>query len=112
MHTVASLLPVFDGQKRDRDAAEDARWEHSLRSRVTDSIVRISSDVGQTRMTLRAVADLEPGDVINIGSPQKGTVFAQEVPILTGRFGVHEGHYAIEALNWLESEPGSPAAHS
>ncbi|MGI9248393.1 MAG: flagellar motor switch protein FliM [Woeseiaceae bacterium] len=112
VNTVASLLPVFEGQKRDRDTAEDARWERSLRSRVTDSVVRISSDVGQTCMTLGAVADLEPGDVINIGSPQKGTVSARQIPILRGRFGVHDGRYAMEAINWLESEPGSPATNN
>ncbi|MCP5093000.1 MAG: FliM/FliN family flagellar motor switch protein, partial [Gammaproteobacteria bacterium] len=105
-------MPVFEGQKRDRDAAEDARWERSLRSRVTESVVRISSDIGQTRMTLGAVAELAPGDVITIGNPRKGTVCAQNVPILEGRFGVHDGRHAIEAINWLESEPGSPAAHS
>lgn len=110
--TVASLMPVFDGKKRDRDAAEDARWERSLRSRVTESVVRVSSDIGQTRMTLGAVAELAPGDVIAIGNPRKGTVCAQNVPILEGRFGVHDGRHAIEATNWLESEPDSPATHS
>jgi flagellar motor switch protein FliM len=110
--TVASLLPVFEGQKRDRNAAEDSRWQRSLRSRVTDSVVKISSDVGHTRMTLRAVADLVPGDVINIGNPREGTVSARNVPVLAGRFGIHDGRYAVEAINWLESEPGSPAAHS
>lgn len=110
--TVASLMPVFEGQKRDRDAAEDARWERSLRSRVTESVVTISSDIGQTRMTLGAVAELAPGDVITIGNPRAGTVSAQNVPILAGRFGVHDGRYAIETTNWLESEPGPPAAHS
>ena len=110
--TVASLMPVFEGQKRDRDAAEDARWERSLRSRVTESVVRISSDIGQTRMTLGAVAELAPGDVITIGNPRAGTVSAQNVPILAGRFGVHDGRYAMETTNWLESEPGHPAAHS
>ncbi len=110
--TVASLLPVFEGQKRDRDTAEDSRWERSLRARVTDSIVRISSDVGRTRMTLGAVADLAPGDVINIGDPQQGTVSARNVPILAGRFGVHDGHYAVETTNWLDSQSGTPATNS
>ncbi|MCP4302233.1 MAG: hypothetical protein GY783_16730 [Gammaproteobacteria bacterium] len=112
MNTVASLLPVFEGQKRERDAAEDSRWEHSLRSRVIDSVVRISSDVGKTYMTLGAVADLAPGDVINIDNPELSTVSARSVPILAGRFGIHEGHYAIETVKWLESAPGAPAATS
>jgi flagellar motor switch protein FliM len=110
--TVASLLPVFDGQKRDRDPAQDSLWQRSLRAGVTDSIVRICSDVGHTRMTLRAVADLKPGDVMNIGNPQNGTVSASDVPILAGRFGVHNGRYAVETMNWLESKQGSKAANS
>ena len=109
VHTIASLLPVFEGQKRDRDVAEDMRWERSLRSRLTDSIVKISSDVGRTRMTLGAVADLAPGDVINIGDPQQGTVSARNVPILAGRFGVHDGRYAVETIHWLKSDSGADA---
>ena len=27
MSMLSSLLPVFEGQKGERDAAEDARWE-------------------------------------------------------------------------------------
>ena len=110
--TVTSLLPVFEGQKRDRDATEDTRWERSLRSRVIDSVVRISSNVGKTRMTLGEVADLAAGDVINIDNPEISTVSARNVPILAGRFGIHEGHYAIETVEWLESETEAPAANS
>lgn len=106
LSTVASLLPVFDGQKRDRDPAKDALWQRCWRNGVTDSIVRICSDVGHTRMTLREVADLAPGDVINIGNPKEGTVSASDVPILAGRFGVHDGQYAVETMNWLESKNG------
>lgn len=110
--TVASLLPVFDGQKRDRDPQQDERWGQCLRAGVTDSIVRISSDVGHTSMTLREVADLAPGDVISIGDPKEGLVSACDVPVLAGRFGVHDGHYAVETMNWLESKPGSKATRS
>lgn len=107
INTVASLLPAFEGQKRDRDAAEDARWERSLRARVTDSIIKVSSEVGRTRMSLGEVADLAPGDVIQIGDPQEGTVSARSVPVLAGRFGVHDGRYAVETINWLNTDVGA-----
>lgn len=110
--TVASLIPVFDGQKRERDVAEDARWAQSLRARVVDSIVNISSSVGKTRMTLGAVADLVPGDIISISNPQNSTVFARHVAILEGRFGVHDGRHAIEATHWIEPDVGAESTHS
>lgn len=98
---LASLLPVFEGQKRERDPAQDALWERAIRSRVTDSVVGISSRVGHSELTLRAVAELAPGDIIDIDNPRKSTVFVKQVPILEGLFGVHEGRYAIEATDWL-----------
>ncbi len=109
VRTVSSLLPVFEGQKRDRNAAEDARWGQSLRARVTESSVCLSSNVGDTQMTLREVAELEPGNIIGITNPRKGTVLAAAVPVLEGRFGVHDGRYAIETTRWLEPENGHPA---
>ena len=108
--TVAPLVPVFDGQKRERDPAEDARWARAIRARITDSTISISSRVGRTRMPLGDVAELKPGAVIDISNPQRGTVFAKSVPVLEGRFGVHDGRYAIEAGRWLE--PKAAAAES
>lgn len=102
--TVASLLPVFEGQKRERNIAEDSRWERSIRTRVVDSVVTIASDVGKTELTLRDVAEWSPGDVVMINNPQKSTVFAQNVAILEGRFGVHDGRHAVETTEWLEAE--------
>ncbi len=109
--TVSSLLPVFDGQRRDRDAAQDARWERALRSRVVDSVVNISSSVGKTKMSVRDVANLKPGDIVPIGDPQSSMVFARRRPILEGRFGVHGGRHAIETKHWLEPEVGAESAN-
>ncbi|MDJ0699975.1 MAG: FliM/FliN family flagellar motor switch protein [Woeseiaceae bacterium] len=105
--TVAPLVPVFEGQKRERDPDEDARWGKALRERVTNSTINLSSRVGRTRMTLGEVAELRPGAVIDISNPQRGTVFANDIAVLEGRFGVHDGRYAIEAGNWLEKETGN-----
>ncbi len=110
VRTVGPLIPVFEGQKRERDSAQDARWESSLRSCVVNSVISISSCVGRTTMTLGDVAKLVPGDVINISNPRKSTVFARQVAVLQGRFGVHDGRYAIETTHWLA--PQSEAATS
>ncbi len=107
--TVAPLVPVFDGQKRERDAVKDARWRSALSARVIDSIVQISSAVGRTQMPLRTVAALCPGDIFPIGNPQECTISAATVPILAARFGVQDGHYAVEASKWLEPEVGADA---
>lgn len=99
--TLSSLLPVLEGAKRERDAAQDARWEQVIRARVPEASVDVSSRIGHARMSLRDVAALQAGDIIDIENPRIGTVFAKDVAVLEGRFGVHDGCYAIEATRWL-----------
>lgn len=100
--TVVSLLPVFDGQKRERDVTKDAHWQRALRSRVVDADVGVATGVGNTCLSLREVTKLVPGDIIPIANPRKGTLFAGDVAVLEGHFGVHDGRYAIEARRWID----------
>lgn len=100
---LSPLLPVFEGQKRERDPAQDALWGQAIRERITDTVVGISSRVGNRQLTLGAVAELAPGDIIDIENPRASTVFVKQVPILEGQFGVHGGRYAVEATNWIKS---------
>ena len=104
---VAPLLPAFDGQKRDRDIATDARWEKAIRRRLADTPVKVTTRVGQARLPLSEVIALAPGDVIPIGSPRFATVLANGVPLIRGRFGIFDGRNAVEADEWLPSGVGS-----
>lgn len=105
--TVAALIPVFEGQKRERNIAEDSRWAQAWRARVSDSVIDISSCVGQTSLSLGEVSRLTPGDIINIASPRRGVISARSVPLLEGRFGIHDGRHAIEATRWIEPDISS-----
>ncbi|HNP34423.1 MAG TPA: FliM/FliN family flagellar motor switch protein [Woeseiaceae bacterium] len=100
------FIPVLEGQKQTRDPAEDARWEQVLRSRVPEAKVALTSCTGSAHLSLRKVAQLAVGDIIDLEMPRKGTVFAGHVPVLEGHFGVHDGRYAIEAGQWLTNERG------
>lgn len=108
--TITPLMPIFEGHKADRDAVEDDRWEQVIRSRVPEANIEINSCVGNSQLSLRSIAKLEPGDIIDIENPRKGVVFADDVPVLEGRFGVHDGCYAIEATRWLSSDQATDAA--
>ena len=99
--TLAPLLPVLEGQKRDRDAAEDARWEKAIRARLPRASIDINTRIGNSNLPLRDVTALKAGDIIDLDNPRAGTVFANDVPVLAGRFGVHDGRYALETTHWL-----------
>ena len=99
---VQPLLPIFSGQKGDRDPAEDARWAQVIRRRVADSIISLTSNVGHAKMTIGEIVNLAPGDVIRIEDPRKATVMASNVSLIHGRLGVLRGQNAVETIEWIE----------
>jgi flagellar motor switch protein FliM len=103
---IASLIPVFDGQKRERDAAEDARWQRAIKARLPDTKISLSGTVGNARLPIGNLAKLKPGDVIDIDSPRSATIFAKDIAVLNGLFGVIAGRNAIEARGWIANNAG------
>ena len=105
---VATLLPAFGGQRRERDPAVDARWAEVIRKRLADVPMKITTRVGHVRLALGDVIALAPGDVIPIGSPRSATVLANGVPVINGRFGIFDGRAAVEASEWLSISNPAP----
>lgn len=101
---VRSLLPSFEGKKRERDPAADARWEKAIRARLTDALVSLDVTVGQVSKQLGELTKLKPGDVIEIGNPQFAFMSAGDVSVLQGRFGVHAGRNAFETTAWVDPD--------
>jgi len=104
---IAPLMPAFDGQKIDRDHANDKWWMHAISRRIADSVVNLTADVGHAEMTLGSLIDLSPGDVIGINDPLQATLMAKDVPLMNGRFGIHRGQNAIETIDWLDGQPAN-----
>jgi len=104
INMIRPLIPVLDGQKRERDAAEDARWDRAIRSQLLDADVRLEGTVGRAELRLGQLIGIKPGSVINIDNPRRATVLAGGVPVLSGKFGAHSGRNAIETVDWLEPD--------
>ena len=101
LEVLRPLVSALEGSKRDRDSVDDARWEQSIRGSVTASGITLSSTVGEAKLTLRELITLKPGDVLDIDDPRRGVMLAAGVPVLNGRFGLHDGRYAMEATAWI-----------
>ena len=100
MSMLAPLLPIFEGQKGERDASEDARWERILRAHLPDTKIRLTGNVGRIRLPLAALNGARPGDVLKIENPRSATVVAGDVPVVHGKYGVHAGRNAVETTSW------------
>lgn len=104
LEMVASLIPVFDGRKRERDPATDTRWQKAIRARLPDAVMSLTATVGHAEKQLGELTGLKPGDVIGIDNPRAAWLEAGNRAVLGGRFGVHAGRNAIEITGWMEPD--------
>jgi flagellar motor switch protein FliM len=100
----ASLIPVFDGRKRERDPATDTRWQKAIRARLPDAVMSLTATVGHAEKQLGELTGLKPGDVIGIDNPRAAWLEAGNRAVLGSRFGVHAGRNAIEITGWMEPD--------
>ena len=101
------IEPIKDlldtGVQSDR-VEKDERWTQALKEEVKDAEVELSVLLGETQITIQRLLELQEGDVLPINLPEEVTVFADEMPVLRGRFGTSEGHNAVQVSQWIREE--------
>jgi flagellar motor switch protein FliM len=73
-------------------------WAPALTSALQEAEVDTRAVLAQAQISLRELVRLSPGDIIPIEAPQQATLFAGEVPLYRGRFGVSQGRNALKIL--------------
>lgn len=99
-----TLLPVFDsldGAERTGGDTRDEAWAEMLRQHILEAIVEVTSDIGETELSLARVAELAPGDIIPINSPKTVTLSVGDTALLRGEFGVSRGRNAVRTEAWF-----------
>lgn len=95
----AMLEPIREilgaGVQSDRDDMDD-RWLDSLREEVKSSDVDLSCNLAETRLSLRDIVDMKPGDIIPFDIPDLVTLCAEKVPVFRGKYGVSRGSMAVK----------------
>jgi len=74
----------------------DERWAQSLKEEIDDAEVEVSTVLGRTQLSLAALLNLKPGDVVPCDFTGKVTVLAESVPIFRGSYGISRGLQAVK----------------
>jgi len=74
-------------------------WAPVLTTALQDAEIDIRAILAQAQISLRELVRLTPGDIIPIESPQQVTLFAGDVPLYRGRFGVSQGRNALKVIS-------------
>lgn len=90
-----------DGSAQHAKAQEP--WAPTLSLALQSAQIETRAVLGQAQISLRALVQLSPGDVIPIEAPEQVVLMAEDVPLYLGRFGVSQGHNALRILNGVAS---------
>jgi flagellar motor switch protein FliM len=74
-------------------------WAPVLTKALQDAEVDTRAILAQAQISLRELVRLSPGDIIPIEPPQQVTLFAGDVPLYRGRFGVSQGRNALKVIS-------------
>ncbi len=86
----------LDAGLQSDQAERDDRWSQSLQDEMCEAKVNVKADLIDVELTLRDIVDLQPGDVIPVDIPELVNVMVEDIPIMTGRYGIHKGMNAIK----------------
>ena len=74
-------------------------WAPVLSKALQDAEVDTRAILAQAQISLRELVRLSPGDIIPIEAPQQVTLFAGDVPVYRGRFGISQGRNALKIIS-------------
>jgi flagellar motor switch protein FliM len=92
------------GMQSDR-ADHDDRWARTLQDEVGDAPVEIRALLGRSTISISELLNLRAGDVLSTDFTGQLTVFAEDVPMFRGTFGLSQGQQAIKIDNVIQRSP-------
>lgn len=93
---IEPLRDVLDSRVQSDRVEQDERWLHTLREEIEDAEVLVTTVLGRSQLSLADLVNLKPGDVIPCDFSGQATVFAEDVPLFRGSFGVSRGQQAVK----------------
>jgi flagellar motor switch protein FliM len=98
----ALLAPVREALAADGGQTplrKQEAWAPVITTALQDAELDTRAILAQAQISLRELVRLSPGDIIPIEPPQQVTLFAGDVPLYRGRFGVSQGRNALKILS-------------
>lgn len=105
---LAPLQSKMNGAGSGEPRGDGANWRALLSEHLKGTAVEVRCLMTETRMNLRDLKGLKPGDVIPVESPGPATLLVGQVPVYSGKFGISRGRNALKLTAPLPVRPGKP----
>lgn len=80
----------------------DGRWADALQEEVRSVPIDISASLMRTQLSLREVMNLKKGDIIPIEKPEKVSLWCEDMPLFTAKYGIHNDNMAVKIIDRYE----------
>ena len=97
----ALLAPVRESLAADGGQTalrKQEAWGPALTAALQGAEVDTRAILAQAQISLRELVRLSPGDIIPIETPEQVMLYAGDVPLYRGRFGVSQGRNALKII--------------
>jgi flagellar motor switch protein FliM len=75
--------------------AQERGWLGALSREITPANVELIAELATAEITIGELLNLRVGDVVEIDAGPEATLKIGQVPVFSGRYGEHDGHYAV-----------------
>jgi flagellar motor switch protein FliM len=93
---IEPLRELLDAGVASDRVEHDERWVSALKEEIEDADVEMTTLLGRSKITMRQLMDMKPGDVLPCDFTGRATVLAEDVPLFRGTFGVSNGQQAVQ----------------
>jgi flagellar motor switch protein FliM len=101
---IEPIRDVLYSTMHSEQAGSDQRWTSMLRKQLLTAEVELVAPLGSTDLPLGEVAKLKVGDIVPIDIGNLISVRVDDVPLLSCRYGINNGQYALKLEKFLAPE--------
>jgi flagellar motor switch protein FliM len=109
MLPLAGLDGVRDQLQSVTPAKPGRQCRQDLEAALKDSVLQLETVFSRIEITLGALVNLRPGDVIEMERPDNVVVLAEGQPVFNARYGVSSGRNAVQVLGPAMRQPAGRA---
>ena len=80
----------------------DERWSILLREELMHARINLQALFVEKQVPLSDLINFKAGDIIPIDMPEQVTVLAEDMPVILGQYGEHQGNTAVKVEDIVE----------
>jgi len=99
---IEPIRTILDAGVQSDRGNVDERWAVLLKEELLHAKVSIQSIFAQKTLKISDLLNFKAGDIIPIEMPDQVMLLAENMPIMHGKYGVHQGNAAVKIENIVE----------